>query len=248
MSFGISRGGEKGRKESKLDLPQPPIDLGQPGLRVDMNQSRRNLIVRVFTHNQIQLGGADVRRLIQLVLTVVLLASCVTVEEPDDYSDRALVFAWIHVGENEADRLISASIRKFEPSSGESFNLYQAKFGDGYILWNFGIPAQAHYEFEGFQVLPCPIVVLMCYDEILTYYFSVVGEADGQTAVPRPGVYNMGSFALDPSERPGIFELSSEFKMQRVAGPSKASMLEFLLSKVPKGHPELAARIRAAMG
>jgi len=182
-----------------------------------------------------------------LILAVALvLSACASPDQIKDYSDRAVVYGWVDVGDVAGNKMVLAQIRQYSPRTDAPYwGIGYEKFGNGYLFWHYGVATGARYEIDKFQLMSCAGGIV-CTNTINEYVFGKFGDGPGQVAVTRPAVYYMGSFALDTTKRPGLFR-SGTFDIKRTSGPSRQAMLNYLLDHTPAGHPELKARIRGAM-
>ena len=179
-----------------------------------------------------------------LFASVLFLAGCFGGNEIEDYSSRSVVYGWMDVSEIRGNHLYNMTMRQYSPVTRDPYySMGIKKFAGGYLFWHYGFHS-ANYEFDKLFLQSCLAVI--CSNTINEYAFGSFGDAPGKTQIRQPGVTYVGAYKMRTTRRGGMFT-SGQFDIVKTGGPSRSAMLQELLKGAPPEHPEVAARIRAAM-
>ncbi len=167
-----------------------------------------------------------------------ILTAC-TGPQITDFSDRSVVFTWVNVDEARGNRVVGGSFRNLTPGSGGG--VYPAgieKLGNGYLIYHEGI-ANGPTKLNTVNAMFC---VGLCTNTVNVYDFGAQGGDIAAANIRARGVYDLGRYAI-VSQRTGLFQ-PAVFDAQRISGPSKREILEFLLPRVdPQQMPLIQAEL-----
>lgn len=178
---------------------------------------------------------------ILVVLVLVLLTACSdSGERITDFSTRATVYGWLEVDETRGDTLKSMVMRQYRPRSETPFfTMGLRKFEGGYLFWHHGLPS-GRFEIDALRLQTCLSVI--CANGTEEFGFGQFGRGPGKVTVSRPSVRFVGNFRI-VLQRSGPLQLSDVSVRPTRTGPSRAELLDALVTTAPRGHPIVAQRI-----
>lgn len=162
-----------------------------------------------------------------LICSALLLTACATTgEKITDYTDRSLVYGWLHLDDVDANHVSNVTIRQARPATEYRYrNASIKKLKGGYLYYSWALPVGAH---KTHTVSGYSCVLFLCGDTQYRYSFLDTDDEVSSVLIKKPGVYALGAYQLKDVDN-GFFEASTFDIVAAPNAPGKREMLELIL-------------------